>query len=78
MSKGKFRKPAYALLGIACFALGLQWIITGEYSTDSGPIRRGMSLTGPPAVMTGIAVRRTHVSLTSFAAGDQHARTTPS
>ena len=56
MRKDKFRRGCYAVLGCICIALGLQRIITGEYRTESNPIRSGMSIEGLPAVLIGIAV----------------------
>ena len=56
MNKDKLRRCCYAIAGCICIALGLQRIITGEYRTESGPIRIGMSIDGLPAVLIGIAV----------------------
>ena len=52
----KFRRPGYSILGSVFIALGLQRIITGEYRTETNPVRIGMSIDGFPAVMIGIAV----------------------
>ena len=56
MRNFKFRRAGYSIFGCVCIALGLQRIITGEYRTDSNPVRSGMSIDGFPAVMIGIPV----------------------
>lgn len=56
MSKVRIRRPVYSIDGLVCIGLGLQRIITGEYRTESNPVRSGMSIDGLPAVMIGIVV----------------------